>query len=299
MRQTTLTIFLLSPLALADSAIDDLLAHPAAAREFDYCAWRFAGGDELPDFERLLDELEDPRLLRAAVLAEAGTTVARAADSPRACEKAFAAGFKRHEKLLARARKQRDGKPDRSDAPEIAEVQRTLHELWLRDQAARDAYVASKTERRDGAEYWAARLAVAEARAADAASTATMRELVERWDWIDIHRFGSKTSNHAWLLVQHADRHPDFQAEVLARMEPYLADGGVTKRNYAYLWDRVAVNHDREQRYGTQPDWNCKDGELELKPVEDPDGLAARRAEMGLGPVEQALAEMSAHACGG
>ena len=79
----------------------------------------------------------------------------------------------------------------------------------------------------------------------------------------------------------------------------YLATGGVSKKNYAYLWDRVAVNHDREQRYGTQPDWDCKDGKLELRPVEDPDNLDARRTEMGLGPVEQALAQMAANVCGG
>jgi hypothetical protein len=81
-------------------------------------------------------------------------------------------------------------------------------------------------------------------------------------------------------------------------MEKYLADDGVAKRDYAYLWDRVAVNEDRLLRYGTQPDWECKGGKLALKPMEDPENVDVRRAAVGMGPAQADLAQMSLSVCG-
>jgi hypothetical protein len=125
-----------------------------------------------------------------------------------------------------------------------------------------------------------------------------MRGLLERYDWIDSHRFGGRVAAHAWILVQHADDHPDFQTEALRRMEAYLESGGVRARDYAYLFDRVAVNTGELQRYGTQPAATCnEDASLDLKPVEDLDGLDARRATMGLGPYLGELEAMAAQRC--
>lgn len=82
-------------------------------------------------------------------------------------------------------------------------------------------------------------------------------------------------------------------------MEPYVESGGVRRKHYAYLYDRVAVNTGRMQRYGTQPTWQCEDdGSMQLKPLEDPARVNDRRAEMGLNTVEEGLAEMTRQVCG-
>ena len=65
--------------------------------------------------------------------------------------------------------------------------------------------------------------------------------------WAGVHSLSN--------FLKHADNDPEFQSFALARMEPYLETEGIKKSNYAYLWDRVAVNTDRKQRYGTQPIW--------------------------------------------
>ena len=102
----------------------------------------------------------------------------------------------------------------------------------------------------------------------------------------------------AWLLVQHADDHVELQSLALSRMEPYLKTGGVSKSNYAFLWDRVAVNSGEKQRYGTQPTWECTaEGKLTLQPLEDPDNVNARRKTMGLGSVEDGLEDMARNVC--
>ncbi len=81
-------------------------------------------------------------------------------------------------------------------------------------------------------------------------------------------------------------------------MPPLLEGGGVSPKNYAYLWDTVAVNAGRKQRYGTQPTWQCNDGQMGLKPLEDPDQVDLRRAEMGLNTAQQGLQAMIQQFCG-
>ena len=81
-------------------------------------------------------------------------------------------------------------------------------------------------------------------------------------------------------------------------MEPYLVTNKIQPSNYAYLWDRVAVNTDKKQRYGTQPTWECIDGKMELMPLENPESVNQRRAEIGMGSVEKSLDEMNSQTCG-
>lgn len=154
-----------------------------------------------------------------------------------------------------------------------------------------------RTNEGSGDQLWAGQLATSEAVRTDLRSAEAMRKLMTEYDWIDAHRFGGPTSNRAWLLIQHADRDPELRLQALDRMQGYLADDGVSRENYAFLWDRVAVNHNRLQRYGTQPIWQCENGELNLAPLEEPDQLDQRRIEMGLGPVEASLAAMEQQFC--
>jgi hypothetical protein len=83
------------------------------------------------------------------------------------------------------------------------------------------------------------------------------------------------------LLVQHADHDPAWQQTVLDSLAPRVKTGDMQGKYYAYLVDRVAVNAGRLQVYGTQG--GCQGpGDWRQKPVADPDGLEARRAEVGL-----------------
>lgn len=213
----------------------------------------------------------------------------------------FAGGDRTFSRLLASNTRRLRGQAarDRSDDRAIAEVQARIADQWLADQSARLTYVQLQTNDRAGSAFWAQRLATAQAVTIDADSTVMMRGLLEDYDWIDAHRFGVRVSSHAWILVQHADDHPGFQAEVLERMEAYLDNGGVRARDYAYLFDRVAVNTGQLQRYGTQPASQCNDdGSLDLQPVEDIETLDERRAAMGLGPYRADLEAMAAGRCG-
>ncbi len=235
-----------------------------------------------------------------ALLALAADQIARSQGDVKSCRKALERGEKRYDKTLRKQTRSVRGNAGKADSedPAIRAVQETLRDAFIADQAARLAYLDLATEDRDGAEYWAQRLATANAITLDGAHTQLLKELLRDYDWIDAHRFGPRIASHAWVLAQHADADPAFQQTALDRMEPYLENGGVRPGDYAYLFDRVAVNQGRPQRYGTQPEGTCiPDSSLSPKPLEDPDGVDARRAELGLGPMADAMADMASRRC--
>lgn len=108
--------------------------------------------------------------------------------------------------------------------------------------------------------------------------------------WFTISAAGERASSSAWLMAQHADRDRPFQKQVLALMEPLVETGEVTRGNYAYLWDRIAVSEDRPQRYGTQGRCTAPN-RWEPNTLEDPDRVEALREVAQIG----SLAEYQAH----
>lgn len=60
----------------------------------------------------------------------------------------------------------------------------------------------------------------------------------------------------------------------------------VNKRNIAYLEDRVAVSDGRPQVYGTQF-YEDSDGQMQPRPIFDPENIERRRKEMGLETFEE------------
>lgn len=125
----------------------------------------------------------------------------------------------------------------------------------------------------------------------DAQTSADLKQILAIHSWIKISVFGAQADSDAWLIVQHADHDPEFQASVLSRLEALYPQGETSARNYAYLFDRVAVSfHDttkrRPQRYGTQG--TCVGpGKWEPFEIEDPAHVDVRRATVGLPPLAE------------
>ena len=261
-----------------------------AALTADYCN-TVEGAEQVTDSEP--DEV-------VKMLHDFGRQIAADSESSKQCEREFRRGNRLFERSLKRNLKsvRRGGQFEPSDDAEILSVQQQISRLWMDDQAARRSYVELKRDGSSAAARWAGARATAHARQVDARALTFVREALDRYDWIDRHRFGNRTSRSAWLLVQHADQDPALQTMALDRMQSYLENDGVRKRDYAYLWDRVAVNHGRLQRFGTQPVWECVEGKLSLQPIEDPESVDERRQTMGLGTVQSGLLQMSMEVCG-
>ena len=114
----------------------------------------------------------------------------------------------------------------------------------------------------------------------DRENTAWLKTQVEQHGWLGKTLVGVDGSRNAWLLVQHSDRQPEFQKHCLELMNT-MPEGEVSKKNVAYLTDRVLCADDKPQRYGTQVHIDPKTGKPVLKDVEDPGNLDKRRESVG------------------
>jgi hypothetical protein len=120
----------------------------------------------------------------------------------------------------------------------------------------------------------------------DHENTEALKAAIAKYGWPGNKLVGEEAAHDAFLLAQHADQDPAFQKQALALMEPLVKTGEVLPRNYAYLYDRVAVAEKRPQRYGTQFNGS------EPQPIEDEANVDARRKEVGLGTMAEYRKEM-------
>ena len=134
-----------------------------------------------------------------------------------------------------------------------------------------------------------------EGAAADRRHTARLKQVVEEHGWPRRSLVGEEAAHAAFILIQHADQDPEFQAAWLPVLEELASGGEVSWGAVAYLTDRVRVKQNRPQVYATQyPVVTAEDGSVTvdengnatylLPVVEDLDGLDARRREAGLEP---------------
>lgn len=102
---------------------------------------------------------------------------------------------------------------------------------------------------------------------------------------------GEKGAHDFWLIVQHCDFDPAFQSAVLKDMKAEIDKNNASKKNYAYLIDRVNKNIGKKIIYGTQVTYS--EGQAISIPLEDPANVNKRRAEVGLEPLEEYLNVMT------
>ncbi|MCV6621059.1 MAG: hypothetical protein OIF51_04830 [Cellvibrionaceae bacterium] len=126
-----------------------------------------------------------------------------------------------------------------------------------------------------------------------------LEKLVNSHGWPTWSEYGKKVSHTAWLITQHSDHNVAFQKKALGLMKPLAQNGETSKSDYAYLYDRVLTNTEGKTLYGTQ--LVCVNGKYQPRNVIDPEGLAERRKEYELGPIEENLQttlELSGGRCG-
>ena len=155
------------------------------------------------------------------------------------------------------------------------ELDQGIRQQWIEDRSEEEevAYSARFTE-------------------IDADNTAWLRAVVVERGWPLLSQVGEDGAQAAWLLAQHADASPEIQREFHVLLIEAVGRQEGSPRYLGYLEDRVRVNSGRPQLYGTQ---FIDDGDgLLPRPIEDPDGLAERRAAVGMEPFEEYEATMHA-----
>ncbi len=119
----------------------------------------------------------------------------------------------------------------------------------------------------------------------DSENAIKIKTIIKKYGWPKISDYGKYTARNTWLLIQHMDTDVAFQEKILLQMKSLLPKGEVIKSDYAYLVDRVQVNHGKLQIYGTQGD--CVGKRWQPKPIENIKDLDLRRSEMELPSMEE------------
>lgn len=120
-------------------------------------------------------------------------------------------------------------------------------------------------------------------------NTERLEALMARCGWPLSATHGARAVKDAWLVVRHADRNMGFQKQVLALVEQAAAaSGDGLDQSFAYLYDRIAVMEKRPQHYGTQLSAPTRVYcALEFDPMDDRAQVEARRARLGMAPLEE------------
>ena len=117
----------------------------------------------------------------------------------------------------------------------------------------------------------------------DRDNTAWMKNVIEKHGWPGYAMVGREGAQAAWLLVQHADRDPDFQRRCLELLKQAHKKEDASADHVAYLTDRVLVAEGKPQVYGTQ--FHAVNGKQQPFPIENEAEVDQRRAAMGLEPI--------------
>lgn len=121
-----------------------------------------------------------------------------------------------------------------------------------------------------------------------------LKKILETYGWITISKFGKEADHEAWLIVQHANYDPFFQAGCAFVLQKLVDESETNPTNYAYLYDRVAGNLPNlgfKQRYGTQ--LTLVDNKWELSPYEgNLETIDLLRSQVGLNPLADYIKEI-------
>ncbi len=116
----------------------------------------------------------------------------------------------------------------------------------------------------------------------DIENTKELRKIVTKHGWPTIPMVGTKPSRYAGILAIHSDNDLNAQSYFLKRMVAVIDN--IDPIDFCYLTDRICVNKEEKQIYGTQV--VLVDGFYQPFPIEDEKNVDKRRAYYNLPPLK-------------
>ena len=106
--------------------------------------------------------------------------------------------------------------------------------------------------------------------------------IIKEHGWLGPQQVGRRASQTIFLVIQHAS--PETRVQYLPIMRQAIKEKKASNGDLALLIDRINTEAGLKQIYGSQLLGKIEGG-YELFPIDDPDHLDQRRAEMGLDPI--------------
>ncbi len=124
----------------------------------------------------------------------------------------------------------------------------------------------------------------------DSLNLIQVEKILSKYGWVGSDKIGSQANTTLFMVIQHSDL--PAQIKYLPMMKAAVKQGNAKASSLALLEDRVALKQGKKQIYGSQVSWNMETDISFVAPLEDPDNVDKRRAEVGLPKLEIYLAEI-------
>lgn len=118
----------------------------------------------------------------------------------------------------------------------------------------------------------------------DSINLIKIKKILDERGWLGADVIGNQGNSTLFLVIQHADI--ETQEKYLPMMREAVSKGNATASSLALLEDRVALRKGEKQIYGSQVGRDQDTGEYYVLPLIDPDNVDKRRAEVGLGMIQ-------------
>nr|WP_315147783.1 DUF6624 domain-containing protein [uncultured Flavobacterium sp.] len=83
-----------------------------------------------------------------------------------------------------------------------------------------------------------------------------IKKIYSKYGYLGYDKIGKEYSRKFWITIQHADNDIKFQQEMLKELAKEIDKNNAEKSNYAMLEDRIAINLNQKQRFGSQVTYN-------------------------------------------
>ncbi|WP_156879284.1 DUF6624 domain-containing protein [Salinimicrobium xinjiangense] len=118
----------------------------------------------------------------------------------------------------------------------------------------------------------------------DSINLIKVKKVLDENGWLGTELIGRSANSALFLVIQHAGL--ETQEEYLPMLRQAVKRGAASPADLALLEDRVELRQGKKQIYGSQVAMDQETGEYYVSPLLDPENVNRRRAEVGLGPIE-------------
>jgi hypothetical protein len=108
--------------------------------------------------------------------------------------------------------------------------------------------------------------------------------IIDKYGWLGADIVGARGNMTLFLVIQHANS--AIQEKYLPLLREAVKKGSARGADLALLEDRVALGNGKKQVYGSQITSYEGSNKTYVSPLEDPDNVDKRRAEVGLPPMK-------------
>ena len=121
----------------------------------------------------------------------------------------------------------------------------------------------------------------------DSINQVKVKTILDKYGWLGISKIGNQCSSTLYRVIQHSDL--NTQEKYLPLIREAVKNKEAKPRDLATLEDRVALRQGKKQIYGTQIGQDKKSLKYYVSPLEDPDNVDKRRAQVELEPLSKDL----------